>query len=404
MPVVTELDLPMFNVFDPEVNETLHPRIQGLLAEGAWLVQTPLWYSVIEHDAVRELLKEPRLRTMGVTLVEMQGITEGPLHDFLERVILSLEGDDHTRIRRLVSRAFTPRAVDRLRPMMRAFVEEKAEAMAAAGGGDLVADLAEAYPIAVICELVGAPKEDWPRFSAWASEIFRQFNFNLASDLAAVEQASLEVEQYMEALIEQRRRQPTDDLLSELIAVEEDGERLSHQELLDLVGALILAGTDTTRNQLGLTMMTLAAHPDQWQQLVDDPSLVPAAVEEALRFDSTVAGAPRVATETFDFRGVTIPEGTAVSLLLMTANRDPSVVRCPMDFDISADRGTWQSMSFGGGPHYCLGANLARAELCEALDVLVRTWKRFELAGEPEMKPILGLYGPLSLPVTVEGR
>jgi cytochrome P450 len=402
MTLVTELDLEMFNIFDPDEAATLHPRVQAVLADGGWLVQTPLWYSAVDHEAVRDLLTEPRLRTLGATIVEMQGVTAGPLHDFTSRVILSLEGDDHTRQRRLVSRAFTPRAVERLRPMMRDFVVERARAMAAAGGGDLVTDLAEAYPIAVICELVGAPKEDWPRFSGWAEQIFKQFNFDLLNDLPDIERASLEVEAYLQALVEQRRGDLQDDLLSALIAVEEeDGDRLSAQELTDLVGALLLAGTDTTRNQLGLMMMALAALPDQWRALREDPTLVPRAVDESLRFESTVAGAPRVVTETFEYRGVTFPEGTALSLLVMTANRDPKVVRCPMDFDITADRGTWHPMSFGGGAHYCLGANLARAELCEALDVLVHEWESFELGGEPTMKPLLGLYGPKSLPLRV---
>ena len=402
MTLVTELELEMFNIFDPDEAATMHPRLQTVLADGGWLVQTPLWYSAVDHEAVHHLLTEPRLRTLGVTIVEMQGVTEGPLHDFSRRVILSLEGEDHTRLRRLVSRAFTPRAIERLRPTMRSFVTERARAMARAGGGDLVTDLAEAYPIAVICELVGAPKDDWPKFSEWATQIFKQFNFDLLNDLPDIERASLAVEEYLQALVEERRGHPEDDLLSALIAVEEDdGDRLSAQELTDLVGALLLAGTDTTRNQLGLMLLALAANPEQWQKLRDDPSLVAQAVDESLRYDSTVAAAPRVVTETFEYRGVTFPEGTALSLLVIAANRDPEVVRCPMDFDITADRGSWHPLSFGGGPHYCLGANLARAELCEALDVLLHEWASFELDGEPTMKPILGLYGPQTMPLRV---
>lgn len=404
MTVVTDLDLPMFDLFDPVVVESLPTELDALLRQGAWLVRTPLWVSVIEHDAVRDLQRDPRLHTMGTSILHLQGVTDGLLHEWMARLLLNVEGPDHTRQRRLVSRAFTPRAVERLRPMMRAYVEARVQPISERGGGDLVAELAEAYPIAVICELVGAPAEDWPKFSAWASQIFKMFNFNLAEDLPLIEAAITELEAYLEALIDHRRSSPDDDLLSELLAVEEEGDRLSHRELIDLVSALLLAGTDTTRNQLGLGMLHLARDPEQWRRLVEDPALVPQAVEEILRFEPTVAATPRVTVEDVDYRGVTFPTGTMVALLNMSANRDPKVVSCPMDFDVAADRGTWPSLSFGSGPHYCLGANLARAELIEALAVLVRSWETITLDHEPEMKPLLGIIGPLTLPLTVTPR
>lgn len=159
----------------------------------------------------------------------------------------------------------------------------------------------------MICELVAAPTEDWPKFSAWASQIFKMFNFNLAEDLPLIEAAITELEAYLEALIDQRRSSPGDDLLSELLAVEDEGDRLSHRELVDLVSALLLAGTDTTRNQLGLGMLHLARDPEQWRRPIGDPTLVPRAVEEILRFEPTVAATPRVTVEDVDYRGVCSP-------------------------------------------------------------------------------------------------
>jgi cytochrome P450 len=402
MTVVTDLDLPFFDIFDPDYGATCHERAQAVLAAGGWIVRTPIGYGVIEHDAVRELQKDPRFRAMGVTLYEMQGVTSGKLYDQFSRLILNIDGPEHTRQRKLVARAFTPRAVDRLRPMMRAYVQARASAIAERGTCELMADVAEAYPIAVICQLLGAPGEDWPKFSAWATTIFRQFSFDLANDLPEIEQAVTEVEAYLEALIEKRRGQPRDDLISDLLAAEEEGDRLTHQELMDLVTAVLLAGTDTTRNELGLAMLTFARHPDQWARVVADPSLVPAAVEEVLRFAPTIEATPRVAIDDLEYRGVTIPAGTMLALVTAFANRDPSVVQCPMDLDVGADRAGWQATTFGSGPHYCLGASLARAELQEAVGVMARTWRTVELVGEPEMKAPVGVYGPIAVHLRVE--
>jgi cytochrome P450 len=405
MALVSDLDLPIVDIFSPDLEGRIHTVLHDLRTAGHWLIRTSFGVAVIDHDAVRGLLRDPRLHPLGAQLFEMQGITSGPAYDRFARSILNLEGEEHTRLRRLVSRAFTPRAADRLRPSMRAWVDTRAQAMAERGGGDFVADLAEAYPIAMICELVGAPEEDWPRFSTWASDVFRIFNMNLAEDLPTIQAAQDAMRDYVAALIEARRDgEPRQDLLSELLRIEEEGDQLSYEELCDLVITLILAGTDTTRNQLGLAVMVLARHPGEWERLVADPDLVPRAVEEILRYEPTAAATPRLTVEDLTYRDATIPAGTFVALMTSAANRDPDRVECPMDVDVGLDRETWSPLTFGNGPHYCLGAALARAELQEALGVLVRRWRRFELAGEPAMKPFVGLYGPISLPLRIEGR
>jgi cytochrome P450 len=406
MTMVTELDLPLVDLLTmtpDEGMEALHEQ----RAAGRWMVRTPLGLAVISHDAVRELHKDPRLHSLGSHLFEMQGITESPAMESFGRSILNLQGEPHTRLRRLVSRAFTPRAADRRRPQMRALIDERARAMAEKGGGDVVTDLAEAYPIAVICELVGAPERDWPLLSAWATDAFRLFDFNLAEDLPVVEAAIAAIDDYVTALIDERRARPPeerpDDLLSELMGVEEEGDRLSVVEMRALGQSLLLAGTDTTRNQLGLLVLALARNPAQWERLVADPGLVPRAVEEGLRYSPTIPAVPRLTVEEVTHRDVTIPAGTVVALVVASGNRDADVVQCPMHFDVGADRGSWSVLSFGGGPHYCLGAALARAELHEALASLLGHWRRFELDGEPAMKASgAGIYGPTRLPVRIE--
>lgn len=398
MALVTELDVPFVDLFDPEVQTTLNEWLAGVRGDH-WLVRTPLWYSVIDYEGVKALQGDRRLHTMGLQLLEMQGITDGDVYDRVSKSLLLLEGDDHTRLRRLVARAFTPRAVDRVRPRMREFLNRRLESVGPLGRCELMADIANAYPIAVICELVGAPREDWPLYSAWADQAFRVFNFDLTNDMPVIETAFREMGEHVEELVERKRSAPGDDLLSELIRVEDEGERLTREELVEMVGTLLLAGTDTTRNQLGLGVMLFAANPDQWARLRDDPSLVPQAVTEVLRFEPTAAATPRVVVEELEFRGVTFPAGTLVSLVSQSANRDPAVVSRPEQFDISADRGAFHPLTFGSGPHYCLGANLARAELEEAFLLLPQWLPDLELDGEPEMKPLLGLYGPRSMPI-----
>jgi cytochrome P450 len=406
MTTLDACDLPEVEVFGT-VTEDAIAHLHEFRRAGHWIVRSPVAPMVIDHDAVRDLRMDPRLHTPGARLFEMQGVTEGPALEGFRRSILSLEGEEHSRIRRLVSRAFTPRSADRLRPMMRAWIDERVGDLAKAGGCDVVTELAEAYPIAVICELVGAPPEDWPQFSAWAADLFRVFNMDLANDLPVIDAAREALSAYVGGLIDERRARPAgrpDDLLSELMAIEEEGDRLSYDELCGLVVTILMGGTDTTRNQLGLMVLELARHPEQWARLVADPGLVPAAVEEILRFTPAAPGTGRMVMEEITYRGLTFPAGTFLWLSSVIGNRDPDVVQCPMSFDVGADRGAWSSLSFGSGPHYCLGAALARAELQEALAAMIRHWRRFTLDGEPEMRPVVGIFGPARLAVRIEAR
>ena len=310
-----------------------------------------------------------------------------------------MEGDDHARLRRLVAPAFTPAAADRLRPFMREVVGGLVDGFSASGRCEVVQDLCEPYPIPIICELFGAPKEDWRRFSAWATDIFRIFNQNLAEDLPLVEAAGAGLEAYIDELITSRRATPGDDLLSVLIAIEEEGDRLSNQELVSLAVAVLMAGTDTTRNQLACALALFAEYPGQWSQLAARPDLAPRAVEEVMRYLGAVRGTVRVTPEDVVFRDVLFPRGTLVSVSLAGANRDPDLYDEPDTFDITAER-TTQQMTFGSGIHHCMGAALARAELQEALVLLSRRLPDLAVDGPIEWKPpTFGIWGPARLPL-----
>ncbi len=389
--------LPDLDLFDPSGAASVRARIAELHEAGHWLAQSALWPTVLTYDDAHALWGDARFVALGTALLEAQGITSGALFERSKRNLLSLEGAEHSRIRRLVTPAFTPKAVARLRPAMRTYLNERLDSLVPRGGCEFVADVAEQYPIAIIATIVGAPLEDWPLFSRWADSIMKQFSFNLGQDLPEIEGALAEMDAYVAELVEQRRLDPSDDLLSVLVAAEEDGDRLTTRELLDLVTGLLLAGTDTTRNQLGLAMLWFARNPDQWELLRVAPDTVSKAVEEVLRFDPTASGTLRIATEDVTHRGVTFPRGSTIYLLATAANHDPAVVTCPHSFDTTAERGSFSPLTFGTGRHYCLGANLARAELQEALVALSARLTGLQLDGEPVLKPFMSIFGPSEL-------
>jgi len=394
---VHELDLPVVDTAGMEREQAL--TVIAEARELHWLAKTPLGYSLSRHDDCVSLLRDRRFHNALGLLREMNGMEPEEGEDPRRRSILAMEGDDHARLRRLVAPAFTPQAADRLRPFMREVVAGLLDGFHATGRCELVADLCEPYPIPIICELLGAPQEDWRQFSAWATDIFRIFNQNLAEDLPLVDAAGAALESYLAELIAARRAEPRQDLLSDLIAVEEAGDRLSTEELVSLAVAVLMAGTDTTRNQLACALAVFAEHPDQWALLAERPELAPRAVEEAMRYLGAVRGTARFAPEDIVFRDVLFPKGTLVFVSLAGANRDPGTYEGPDTFDITQERGI-QQMTFGSGIHHCMGAALARAELQEALTLLSRRMADLATDGHVEWKPTtFGIWGPARLPL-----
>ena len=217
--------------------------------------------------------------------------------------------------------------------------------------------------------------------------------------LPDLERAAAEFLEYATALVEDRRGSPADDLISVLIQAEEEGDRLTDSEVIDLTSAILVGGVDTTQSQLAHGLRLFATHPDQWAKLAADPSLVPQAVEELLRFEPITPFTARITREDIEFRDVRFPQGTILFAATITANHDPLVYENPDDFDITAVRGREKPLTFGAGPHFCLGANLARAELEEALTFLAPRMKNLRLDGDPVHDTPLGIHGMLELPV-----
>jgi cytochrome P450 len=354
---------------------------------------------VLSYDLVHTVLRDNRFITAHGLGLDLQGITSGPLWDRATTNILGLDGAEHHRLRRLVSKAFAPRGAERLRARILEVISGLVEPLTTVGRCDIVSDIARRYPTPVICALLGAPAQDWQLFSDWTDDIKKLFDWNVANDGPAILAAWDKLDAYLEDLIACRRASLTDDLISDLIRSEDPsfhGERLTHDEVLMLCATLLGAGTDTTRNQLAAAVQVLSAHPDQWALLAQHPELATNAVHELMRYYPIIFGTIRRAAQDIELAGVCIPAGTLVLANTAAANRDPDVYADADRVDIT--RGDPPPMlTFGGGVHYCLGAHLARLELTEALRVITQRMPNPRQAGPTPWKAISGITGPITV-------
>jgi cytochrome P450 len=402
MAAVTELDLPEFDYLDPTLRGArFHERMAELRAQG-WLAGSPLGAFVLDREGVDFFLKSKKLKFPGALVAQMFGVTDGPLHEEIVRNILCIDGADHRRLRSLVNPSLTPRAVERYRPPIRGFAEQLWQPLAAAGRCEFIADFAKPYPALSIATVMGAPLSDAERLYDWSNWIQKQFAQDLLEQRPQIEQAVLEFYDYARGLLDARRADPGDDLISLLIAAEEDGDRLSDDELVNLVLNVLIGGVDTTQSQLAHALRLFAEHPDQWRLLAENPGeLAEAAVWEVLRYEPITPFTARIALEDIEYRDVLFPEGTIVMVSAFDANRDPAAWDEPDAFDITADR-SGKPHTFGAGIHYCLGANLARLELTEALAFLAPRMRDLRLDGEPVYGSVNGIYGLDELPLAFD--
>jgi cytochrome P450 len=361
----------------------------------------PYGPELLDYELVRTMLRDSRfVMSKGIGLV-VQGISSGPVWDRVGKLLISLDGAEHHRLRRLVARAFTPRAADRMRTACVDVINELVDPVAEVGRCDFVADVANHYPIPIICAMLGASREDWQLFSDWAADISKAFGGNVAEHEPAILRSWDALDGYLEELIKRRRHSLADDLISDLIRVEDDGEQLRHDEMRNLALILFNAGTDTTRNQLAAAVQVFADHPDQWALLAARPELAPAAVEEVMRHSPVIFNAVRQATEDVELGPVLIPAGAFVMASTAAANRDPAVYDDPERLDICRVEPP-AMLTFGGGVHYCLGAHLARVELAEALTVLARRMPNLRRTGPAPWKSIFEISGPATLPIAYD--
>ena len=323
-------------------------------------------------------------------------------YDYMQyRTFLDLDPPDHTRLRGLVSKAFTPRAVRELGPRIQELVDELLDAAAGKNRIDLISDFAFPLPVIVIAEMLGVPAQDRARFREWSDDIALSVNPLLNSEqIERVQQATEELFDYFEGIIEQRRQAPQNDMISALLAAEEEGDRLTHEELLSTLMLLLVAGNETTRNLIGNGMLALLKNPAQLQKLRDHPELLDSAINELLRYDSPVQIDPRNAIGDVEIGGKRIAAGQRILAIVGAANRDPQTFANPDELDIGRDEVS--HLSFGRGIHYCLGSPLAILEGGLAFTSLLQRFSSIRLASEPVFKEQIVLRGVEELWVEVE--
>ena len=400
VPAVThasELGLPEFDPADTGLHGQAFHDVMAGLAQRSWLARIPLGYLTLDRDAGEFFLRTKQATFPGQKIAEVFGIEDGPLREEIDRNILHIDGDDHRRLRGLVGPFFTPRAADRWRPVMRDFLDELFDQVESTGRCEFVEAFAKPYPSLTIAAVMGAPRADAPRLHYWSNWIQRQFDGpSLLTDRAVIEGAVAEFYEWCGALLTKRRSTPGDDLVSVLIAAEEGGDRLSDVELVNLVLNVLIGGVDTTQSQLAHALRLFATCPDQWTLLAHEPERAPQAVEEVLRHEPITPFTARILTSEVTYRDVVFPEGTVVMVCALTGNRDGAG---DPTFDITATREGARLMTFGAGIHFCLGANLARAELEEALAFLAPRMPNLRLDGEPGFGTVQGIYGLDTLPL-----
>jgi cytochrome P450 len=399
-PSVFEADLPTVEYEDATTPDEAHRNLRKALEQGP-IAMGAHGPEILSYELVRATLRDARFQVPRGLGLETQGITDGPLWQRASTSLLAMNGDDHNRLRRLVSKAFTPRSVSRLDDIIVDVITRLTVPLATKGRCEVVADIARPYPVPIISALLGAPRDDWKLFSDWADDFFKLFSWNVAEYENDILTAWGELDDYIDGMVATRRESLTDDLISELIRAEDDGDRLTIGELRMLAAGILMAGTDTTRNQVAAALDVFCDYPEQWELLTQRPELAMKAVEEVMRFSPVIFGAMRTTVEDVELDGVTIPVGTFVVCNTAAANHDADVYVDPDRFDITrADAPPMQT--FGAGAHYCLGANLARREMAEALVVMSGRMKNLRRDGLARWKPMVGISGPATLPVAFD--
>jgi cytochrome P450 len=390
-------ELPFIDTLSADYDADIHRAHREARAD-SWVARTPVGLIFLEYDAVLWMLRDRRFREQGAEALVAAGITSGPLWDWFHEIMSNKEGEDHARLRRLVSRAFTPKRVESLRPLMRSTSHELLDRIARQGSCEFVSEFAAPYPVRVISGLLGVPPEDFERFHAWSRDLSLAFGSRIVAEQARIERALESLNEYVDGLLEARAARPEDDLISALVAVEEQGDRLSRDELRALVTVLIFGAQDTTQCQLACALATFIEHPEQWDRLAREPQLAVSAAEEVLRFEPAGSGSPRVACEDIEYRGLAIPAGSVLVPSGPAANRDPKVYPDPDRFDMTREHAQ-PMLTFGGGAHYCLGASLARFEIQEALVILSQRLPQLAANGEAEWRVGSQIRGPETLPI-----
>ena len=367
--------------------------------EAGWYAETPYGWAVLRYEEAGALLTDRRFRQGNAKWPEQNGVHDGPFAQWWQEVLLSLDGPDHTRLRRLLTPAFRRRTVEAMQPAFQSLAHELIDGFSSRGSVEFVSEFAEPYAARILCVLLGLPTDEWPQVAHWADDLGKSFGTNLRADLPRIEAALTGLTGYVDEVVADRAVHPRDDLVTTLLQAHEGDSRLTRRELSVSLVFLAFAGMETTRNQLGLALQTILAHPEQWRLLGERPELGRVAVEEVMRVNPTVTWVTREAVEDVDLHGLHIPAGGIVQVLSHSAGTDPRAMPAPA-FDLTREDQSPPHLGFGGGAHHCLGHFVARTDMSVALPILAARMPDAAPDGPGRWLPVSGNTGALEFPIT----
>lgn len=372
-----------------------------------WYAKTNYGYGILRYAEVTELLKHPSLNQGSAKWPDHHGVHSGKFYDWWSKNLLVLEGEEHHRIRRLLNPAFSPSVARKLEPEFAAIAEELIAEMIRAHEADeeidFVSAFAEPFATRALCAMMGLDHSHWPFIASRANTVGYALSVTIKDDIEAIDTAVRELYDFVDALIEERRNHPGEDVVSKLVEFSQSAEKLSQEELRNALVLMLFGGMDTTRNQLGLLLQTFMRNPQEWEKLAADPAkYAKPALEEGLRVNPTTRWVTREANEDFTFHDLHITKGTTVHLFTMSSGTDPEAFPDP-EIDLDAP-GRKQHHTFGGGVHHCLGHYIARADMSIALPLLAQHFTEIRCPGGDEWLPDSGNHGPIKLPITFTVR
>ncbi|WP_425053064.1 cytochrome P450 [Psychromarinibacter sp. S121] len=392
-------DAPFLDVANPAFSLRSEPVRKA--RDASWYAKTPYGLAVLRHKEMGELLTHKSLIQGSHNWPALNGVPSGYFADWWNSSILVTEGDDHWRLRRLVNPAFSPKVVKTMMPEFERIATDLTDAFIDKGRCDFMAEFADPYAARVLCLILGLPETEAAFILRTSATMGLALGVNYKAEIDAIEAATKELGDYMNAVLAERQANPGDDILSAMVQATADGDRLSDAELKNLALMLAFAGVDTTRNQLGLGMSMFMDHPAQWDALAADPSLDMAAATEVMRMRPTITWVTREAIEDFDYGGITVAKGTVLHLYSESAGTDPAAME-DASFDITAKRA--RNYGFGGGIHHCLGNIVARNDMAVAYRLLSQRLKTPVADGPATWLADSGNTGPVTLPIAFDLR
>jgi cytochrome P450 len=390
-------EVPFIDLSDPAFS--VRSKAVREAREKSWYAKTPYGLAVLRHAEMARFLNHPSLRQGSHNWPALNGVHSGMFSEWWMTTILVKEGSDHRRLRKAATPAFSGRTIQRLEGDFMKLADKMIDGFIDRGRCEFMHDFANPYAAGVRTLLLGLPESVGPRIFRLASEMGLALGVTFKQEIDRIEKATEELYAYCDEIIAERRANPSDDFMSQLIATTKLPDGLSDEELRNLTLMLVFAGVDTTRNQLGLGMSVFMQHPKQWTLLAADPALAPRAAEEVMRIRPTITWVTREAVEDFVFDGVPIAKGTTIHLLSESAGTDPRVGN-DETFDIAADNE--RHFGFGGGVHHCLGHFVARSDMTIAFRALSQRIKNVQADGTPEWLADSGNTGPVLLPIRFE--